>query len=319
MASGTVNSRPGPLQSLAGSARLSNVPGVLSNVSLGIVLGILETRQAIDTRFWINSATVGFAAAALYLSGNFLNDWADRNWDAIQRPERALPRRLFAPGLYLLLASGLLLSALGAASFADHRVFLIALTITICILLYTWLHKRTAWSVIPLALCRALLPLLGFAAIAGDGGIRFSLAAIASGLGLFCHITGLSLLARREAVATTRHPSLHPASAWFAPAALLSLSAARFVMDLPLFHCLAGLVPYLLWTTISLTFFRHSVSSQVSRLLAGIPLIDWLLLLPLFLSRHAQPSPPLIALACLCLPPLAVLAGKALQRFAPAT
>lgn len=310
---------PGSLRALAATARLANIPSVLSNVWLGIVLGLLSTGRAIDAGFGFAAAALCLAGICLYLAGNFINDWADRKWDAARRPERALPRGLFPPGLYLSLAAAFLLAGLGAAVAVCGAGFQIALTIAICILLYTWLHKRTACSVIPLALCRALLPLLGFVAITSPGEIRFSIAVGAAGLGLFCHIAGLSLSARREASEKVRHSGCHASAVLFVLAILASFSSAHFILRLPLLHCLTGLAPYILWITITLARFRQPVSAQVSRLLAGIPLVDWMLLLPLFLSHQTWPLPQSITISCLCLPPLAVLAGRALQRYASAT
>jgi hypothetical protein len=75
------------------------------------------------------------------------------------------------------------------------------------------------------------------------------------------------------------------------------------------------LLPYGLWTTLCLTRFRHPISARVSNHLAGIPLLDWILLLPFFLTLRSGA----VAMPCLWLPPLAFLAGKALQKPAPAT
>jgi len=314
-----LNTHTGSLRALAATARMANIPSVLSNVWLGIVLGLMAAGSVIDSGFASAVVLLCFSGICLYLAGNFINDWADRGWDAAQRPERALPRGLFPPGLYLSLAAGFLLAGLGAAAAVHNAGFKIAIAIAICILLYTWLHKRTAWSVIPLALCRALLPWLGFAAIAAAAGPRFFMAVCAAGLGLFCHIVGLSLSARHEASENPRRSRPPVAVVLFTLAALASFSGAHFILHLPLIHCLAGLVPYILWTTIALTRFRQPVSAQVSKLLAGIPLVDWMLLLPLFLSHQDRPMPQIIAISCLCLPPLAVLSGKALQRYASAT
>ncbi|MDP3851398.1 MAG: UbiA family prenyltransferase [Luteolibacter sp.] len=310
---------PGPPRALAATARLANIPSVLSNVWLGIVLGLLPGGNAIDFGFWCSAALLCVSGTCLYLAGNFLNDWADREWDAARRPERALPRGLFSPALYLSLACGLLLAGIGAAARAHAASLPVTLSIAIGILLYTWLHKHTAWSVIPLSLCRALLPLLGFVAVSTTGETQFSMAACGAGLGLFCHIIGLSLFARHESKEQTRHVCLHPASVLFALAAWGSFSNARFVLDLPLLPCLAGLAAYGMWVIFPRTRPGHPISSQVSHLLAGIPLVDWMLLLPIFLADQTQAMPPVIAITCLCLPPLAVLAGKALQRYAPAT
>lgn len=303
---------------MAATARLANIPSVISNVWLGIAPAVLAAGSVIDARFWTNSALLCFSGAGLYLTGNFLNDWADRDWDARHRPGRALPRRLFPPMLYLFLAIGFASLGLWAASTAHPRSLAAAAAIGSCIVLYTSVHKRAAWSVVPMALCRALLPVLGFAAFAtpenaGSGPLAAVMAAAA---GLFCHVAGLSLAARFETMAQPPATAMRLARGLFPLAALSVFVGGHFGLSLPLWICASGLLPYGLWVTLCLTRFRHPLSAMVSSLLAGIPLVDWILLLPIFLA----PGPPgLLATLCLWLPPLAFLGGKALQRLAPAT
>jgi hypothetical protein len=74
-----------------------------------------------------------------------------------------------------------------------------------------------------------------------------------------------------------------------------------------------AIVPYATWTCHSLLRHKNDTGARVSSLLAGIPLADWMLLLPLALAHGAGTSP------ALWLPPLAFLTGRALQRLAPAT
>jgi hypothetical protein len=61
------------------------------------------------------------------------------------------------------------------------------------------------------------------------------------------------------------------------------------------------------------------VSRHVSRLLAGIPLIDWMALLPLSLPSLAMTGTLPFTAACLFVPPLAFVSALLLQRLAPAT
>jgi hypothetical protein len=77
----------------------------------------------------------------------------------------------------------------------------------------------------------------------------------------------------------------------------------------------AGLIPYLLWIMCCDLVRLMKMFRFVSLLLAGIPLVDWLFLLPIGLS---MPSDPL-GIACLVIPPLAVAAALLLQKVAPAT
>ncbi len=83
---------------------------------------------------------------------------------------------------------------------------------------------------------------------------------------------------------------------------------------------MVGAAPYLIWTGVCLKFRRRPVSALVSGLLAGIPLVDWMVLLPVFLSLAGDGAGEVpLAIACFAIPPLAFLSALLLQRLAPAT
>jgi 4-hydroxybenzoate polyprenyltransferase len=300
------------LHALASTARLPNLPSVVGNVFLGLAIA---HRLAVEPGI-VPAALCMLAGVFLYLAGNFLNDWADRDWDAAHRPERALPRRLFQPGSYLGVGGTCLALGLASAAAVNPLCLIVALALAAMILLYTAIHKRSSWSVLPMGLCRALLPVLGFAGIAAASrGLHPAL--IASAAGIFCHIVGLSLSARGESAAA-RPPGTAARLVWlwFPAAALSMVIATSHGLSLPHFAVLPAALAYLAWIAVCLTLFRKPVPRLVSNLLAGIPLIDWIVLLPLGMTLAA--FTPFAAL-CVSLPPLAFLAARALQRLAPAT
>jgi 4-hydroxybenzoate polyprenyltransferase len=298
-----LKTHPGPLRALAATARLANLPSVVANVLLGVLL-------VAGADFKPGIALVLVAGVCLYLYGGFLNDWADRQWDAARRPERALPRGLFAPGVYLGAALAIAACGLAAAALADWRALAVAAAITTSVGLYTWLHKKSAWSAVFMGLCRALLPLLGWAA-AGDAAMMP--AALLAGLALFFHVAGISLLARGESL-TSPAQGASRAYACFAGSALVMFLVARLIFEIPPAIALIGLLPYTLWTGLCL-FPRIGIAARISGLLAGIPLVDWMLLLPIHLTIGITRPENF----CLWLPPVAFVAGRALQRLAPAT
>jgi len=307
-----------PLQAVAASARLANIPSVISNVWLGIAVAVWADGwppdgQAVGRAAWLVLAGVG-----LYLAGSFLNDWADRDWDTRHRPERALPRAVVPAGYYLTAALGCLALGCGAAATVHRASLLVALLIGLCIVVYTLLHKRSAWAVVAMGLCRALLPVLGFSGFVAALGTPA--AWLLGGLGLsaggvFCYVAGLSLRARGEALAGLAPKAAGGIARWAVAAAVAMTLAVRGCLALPFLTCLPGLLSYGLWLTLCLTVFRQPVRRQVSNLLAGIPLLDWIVLLPLAMAGGAVN----LAVICLVLPPLAVVGGKLLQRLAPAT
>lgn len=301
-------------RALAASARLANVPSVAGNVFLGVALATSAGGLGTIETLLVPTTLLVWSGVFLYLAGNFLNDWADRGWDEIHRRERALPSGLFTPSTYFLAACAFGLLGLCTAAAVRPQCLVVALMIVVAIVIYTWSHKWAAWSVIPMGSCRALLPMLGFAGFGVPQG--FPIALIACSIGLFFHIVGLSLSARGESMATAPTGLLR-FSKWLFPVAALSMFFATWVgLACPLDVSIFGIFPYALWIALCLTVFRKPVHRLISNLLAGIPLVDWIVLLPLALVATA---PGGLAIGCLIGPPIAFLAGKALQRLAPAT
>ena len=83
--------------------------------------------------------------------------------------------------------------------------------------------------------------------------------------------------------------------------------------------CFMGAFVYLAWLFACRKLYLRPVSSYVSALLAGIPLVDWIFLLPLALWKF--PGAPLHQSdwLSLAIPPLAFMSALLLQRVAPAT
>jgi 4-hydroxybenzoate polyprenyltransferase len=308
--------RSGKLHALLATARVANLPSVVSNVWLGWMVGSLSAGPDGSASGHVRGFfLLPLAGVLLCLSGNFLNDWMDREWDARHRPERALPRRLFRPELYAVIAAGLAVLGLAAAFATGPPSGWVAAGIVISILAYTVLHKRTAWAVIPMGLCRALLPVMGSIALFPyiDGIWPASCA-------LFCYIMGLSLSARYESLA---EPPIRAAilsrGLLLGTAVMVAWGNRQFFITL--WPNLVGVLPYLLWTSLCLRIWRRPVPVLVSRLLAGIPLVDWMTILPLFLmlAISGGGEPDFWQIIHFLTPPAAFLLGLLLQRLAPAT
>lgn len=300
----------GKIRALLATARVANVPSVLSNLSCGMVIALVTDDSTYQVVELTGIGHLAIAGICLYVSGNFLNDWFDRDWDAACRPERALPRGLFHPATYL--TTGLVLAAAGVAfaALVGPASAIIACLILALVALYTRIHKHTPWSVVPMGLCRALLPLLG-----ASGLVQWHESAwtvLLPATALFAYIAALSLAARFES-SNPVPPALCKLSRslFLAPPALAILAWA----DQGWLLLSAGLIPYLLWIMSCDLVRRMKMSRFVPLLLAGIPFVDWLFLLPIGFS---MPSDPL-GIACLAIPPLAVVAALLLQKAAPAT
>lgn len=322
----------GKFHALLATSRIANVPSVVSNVWLGVAVAALSGGWSSFENPWAAAARLALAGGLIYVAGNFLNDWMDRAWDARHRPERALPRGLFPPSLYLGVATGCSLCGLILAAATSLAAGAVALGIVGAVVVYTIWHKRSPFSVIAMGLCRALLPVMGavgysaaseielqlptgqiFEILTGAGGLGFT--AICA-LALFCHIAGLSLSARSESLTSPPAGVSGLAKIMFG----MALAAAGSIGWLqsgswPL--AIAGGLPYALWIFLSLSIWRKPVPVHVSRLLAGIPLVDLAVLLPVALALGMRWDP--FVLACFGLPPLAFILSLLLQRVAPAT
>ncbi len=333
------------LRALLATLRIANAPSVVSNVWLGYMAGpiflVIDWKSfgSVNSSFlpmaelitdWHQAATLAGAGLCLYFSGNLANDWFDRGWDESKRPERALPSRLFKPGSYLV--ASIFASLVGIALAFSVRLHcgLCALAITGLIALYTWLHKRTLWSIIPMGLCRSGLYLLGFMAFFPRQGFGMGTGNLASfafigmlATGLFAYIAGLTLSARYEGMADP-------------PPGPLAFSKALLALPVLAMSCwffarfpvagLIGILPYVIWLALCLTRYRKPIPKYVSGLLAGIPLVDFIAAAPLAIGMPKRlwgdyqtilMFPNLMAL--LLIPLAAFVLGRLLQKVAPAT
>lgn len=307
--------RSGKPHALLSTARIANVPSVISNVWVGIVLGWLASGPETLDIPWKESAFLIVSGICLYIGGNFLNDWMDRNWDVQHRPERALPRGLFTSGTYVSIAFALLLAGTIFACTVRSLSGIVAAAIVLFIVIYTVWHKKTPWAVIPMGICRALLPVMGSMAFFSYADHVWPIAC-----GLLFYIMGLSLSARYESM------SEPPRIVGVLSRALL-LGTAIFCawsnkgLHLAQWLIVMGALPYLLWTTFCLRFRNHPVPKLVSGLLAGIPLMDWIVLLPvgLMIGINSAEGWNSLAIASLIVPPVAFFSAHLLQKVAPAT
>ena len=111
------------------------------------------------------------------------------------------------------------------------------------------------------------------------------------------------------------------ASRWDSPcisSPYLKLHAAS-----PLTPAINGLLIFAVWLLVCFTAFRQPITARVSALLAGLPLLDWIGLLPISLwmldARSNDPLAQHSAIISLALAPIAFILSRLLQRLSPAT
>jgi 4-hydroxybenzoate polyprenyltransferase len=168
--------------------------------------------------------TAGLAAASvcLYWAGMAANDWADRDLDATERPERPIPSgRISAPAA-LGVAAGLTVAGLAvAARSGGLRAVAVAAPLAATVWSYDLWLKNSAGGPAGMAGCRALDVLLG--ASAGN-----PVRAVPAALAVAAHTYTVTALSRREAgdCAATQPPAGGSAGAGLPAAALPAATLA---------------------------------------------------------------------------------------------
>jgi 4-hydroxybenzoate polyprenyltransferase len=327
------------IKALLATARIANVPSVVSNVFTGIFLAITHYINPEWDRYTIFPI---LASICLYIAGNFLNDWYDTAWDLKNRPERAIPSGLFARSRYLSIAIILAICGLCLVLSISYSVTIIYTLIAMLVVLYTLLHKKHSYSIWIMGACRGGLYLMGIAAmVPGNPFAQFfaqffvcdySIDGFISSawlplpvLGLICYIAGISLMARYE---SSSH-ELPNGFKIFASMLLLLPCMTHSCLLLERLYKLPGIVegrpyavlgilPFLAYT--GWAIWRNAcVGKKVGRFLAGIPLVDSVFVFclclglfedPYFFEKYAMI--PLIPILCF-------FSALLLQKIAPAT
>src|SRR5215207_1284358 len=138
-------------------ADLVRLPSVLS-VPGDVLLGTTSARGEHPLRI----AGLTAASSCLYMAGMALNDYADRDVDAKERPKRPIPSGRLSAQFALRLASGLSAASLGLAYTAGGRRALeVALPLAATVWAYDLALKKTPWGPLSMAACRSLDILMG--------------------------------------------------------------------------------------------------------------------------------------------------------------
>lgn len=182
--------RPGP--TLADHLELVRAPAVLT------VLGdTLAGSAAAGHRWTVRRAALPLASACLYSGGMALNDWADRELDATERPERPIPSGRVTPRRALTVAAGLGAAGIALAAVGGGvRSLVVALPLATGVWLYDAVLKDGPASPAAMAACRGLDVLMG----AGAGRVR---AAAPAAVTVAAHTAGVTWLSRGEVHGST--------------------------------------------------------------------------------------------------------------------
>ena len=117
------------------------------------------------------TAALPAASVCLYWAGMALNDYADRELDAIERPERPIPSGRVPAGHALALAAALSAAGLGLAACAGRQALAVALPLVGAVWAYDLLAKPTPLGPVVMGATRGLDVLLGAAGNLGAGAL----------------------------------------------------------------------------------------------------------------------------------------------------
>ncbi|WP_420713325.1 UbiA family prenyltransferase, partial [Streptomyces sp. NRRL B-24085] len=109
------------------------------------------------------------SSLCLYEAGMALNDWADRDVDAVERPHRPLPSGRIQPSAALGAACALTGAGLTLAACAGRPALTVAVPLAATVWAYDLGLKNTPAGPLAMATARGLDLLLGAAATAGEG------------------------------------------------------------------------------------------------------------------------------------------------------
>jgi 4-hydroxybenzoate polyprenyltransferase len=166
-------------------AELVRLPAVLT------VPGDALVGAATRGRLGRHALSMPLASVCLYWSGMALNDYADRELDAVERPERPIPSGRVRPAEALALAAGLTAAGVGVAALAGGTPAAgTAALLAVTVWSYDLLLKDGPAGPAAMAAARGLDVLLG----AGSGLRRAGVPAAV----MAAHTAGVTVLSRGE-------------------------------------------------------------------------------------------------------------------------
>jgi len=243
-------------------ARISNSPTVVSNVLAGAALaGAVQTGEEGGV-FLVIVAMVLF-----YTAGMYLNDLFDLEVDRRERPERPLPSRRVSKGAAGAVVTALFTVGCLLLALLGWRPLVSGLVLVGLIVLYDAWHKTNPLSPLLMASTRVMVYVTAF--LAFSVALTTPLIIWAALLGLY--IVGLTYISKTES---------RPGLTRYWPALLLVLPAVYAAAQSGALPVLALVLGFVGWTLYSASFVyvRRQIGGAVARLIAGVSLVDALVL-----------------------------------------
>ncbi|MFD5742621.1 SCO3242 family prenyltransferase [Streptomyces massasporeus] len=200
-------------------AELLRLPALFS-IPGDALAGTAATGASPNTRTLLAIAS----SLCLYEAGMALNDWADRDVDAVERPHRPLPSGRIRPAAALTAACALTGAGLALAAGAGRPALAVAAPLAATVWAYDLGLKHTPAGPVAMGTARGLDLLLGAAATSGSARPALSSAAL-----LGTHTLAVTTVSRQEAQGGSPVPPL----AALATTALLTRLVTRHSAGLP--------------------------------------------------------------------------------------
>lgn len=285
-----------PLRAVAELARISNLPTVWSNILTGLCAGYAAKRLADprvpllgdgqllhDMDFIEGLLRLCVFGSCFYTAGMVLNDVADAAADRLHRPRRPIPSGRV--DRWAALGMSVMLLALGCAAvwpFEPHRTRLYALAslLAISIVAYNLLHHHSAFAVLFMGMCRALLVIIA-GSVFGVTGPTWWRVAGPIAAALFLYTVAITIVARIEH--RPRQDARRYLGLVMIPIALAPAIWLAPISDQPLMLGIAAVL-VILWLTgaaAMVMVYPPRTQRAVMSWLAGICLLDmfWIVLL----------------------------------------
>ena len=180
-------------RSILALCRVSNLPTVWMNVlTASLLCGAAGLAAEVSATL---VALLAVSLSGFYCGGMALNDLFDREIDAREQPFRPIPGGRVSVVEARTVAAGLFVAGFACLLAAPHPSAVVpGLGLLALIVLYDWLHKRHAASVLLMAACRFLVYPVTAVAVAGEVPSWVWLAAAAQLL----YTVLVSVVARQE-------------------------------------------------------------------------------------------------------------------------
>lgn len=137
------------------------------------------------------------SSVCLYSAGMAVNDWADADLDALERPERPIPSGRISRDRALAVGAGLTALGVGSAFVAGRSSGLVAIALAGALWAYDTVFKPTAAGPVVMAACRGLDVMMG----AAGPGWRSALVPAGA---VAAHTVAVTAISRGEVDGSTR-------------------------------------------------------------------------------------------------------------------